>query len=54
MDAIKKRCTSCGETLPRSQFHTRTLSKDGLASRCKPCRNAEMKRRYEASKGISA
>lgn len=32
-----KHCTVCRQSMPASNFHARKLSKDGLASSCKPC-----------------
>lgn len=34
-----KVCTECGETKPRSEFHKRAASSDGLQFVCKPCNN---------------
>lgn len=45
-----KFCSGCNTMKQKTQFHERKLSKDGLASRCKVCRNEDMRRRYEASK----
>lgn len=36
-----KLCAKCGETKPRSEFHKRSASPDGLRSRCKPCHIAD-------------
>ena len=35
---MKKRCSKCGETKPRSEFHKERAAKDGLKSQCKDCR----------------
>lgn len=39
MSAVEtlKRCTKCGEDKPRSEFHKRSASKDGLFPHCKSC-----------------
>ncbi len=37
-----KLCAKCGETKPRSEFHKRSASPDGLRSRCKPCHIADV------------
>ena len=36
-DLVKK-CSRCGIISLRSNFHKRTLSKDGLYNQCKVCR----------------
>lgn len=36
-DSNTKRCTKCGETKARSEFHKMTTSRDGLRPDCKPC-----------------
>lgn len=36
-----KTCTKCGEMKPRSEFHKRSASQDGLRARCKPCHIAD-------------
>lgn len=33
----QKTCTKCGESKPTTEFHKRTLSRDGLAPKCKGC-----------------
>lgn len=38
-----KTCTRCRETKPLDQFHKRARSKDGLTSRCGPCRSQEVR-----------
>lgn len=48
----EKRCCTCGETKPLSQFHRNRSKRDGLAERCKPCSitsvlAAQAKRRAE-------
>ena len=43
-----KTCTKCRESKPRSEFHVRTASLDGLRPWCKVCANAyEAKRRED-------
>lgn len=37
----EKRCTTCGETMPKTAFHRRALSRDGLAASCKECNNGK-------------
>lgn len=39
--APQKRCSSCNQLKPLTQFHKRKLSRDGLQARCKPCRYTE-------------
>jgi 5-methylcytosine-specific restriction endonuclease McrA len=36
-----KICSQCGECKPRSEYHKKTSSKDGLKAACKECRNAK-------------
>lgn len=36
----EKRCPSCGETKPVSEFPRNRATGDGLATYCKPCHNA--------------
>lgn len=52
MDKSEKRCTCCKQSKPLSEFHKRTLSRDGLAARCKPCRNEEMRERYQNTRSL--
>ncbi|TLS45516.1 recombination endonuclease VII [Streptomyces montanus] len=35
-----KRCRSCGEVKPHSEWHRKSSAADGLAGRCKACRAA--------------
>ncbi len=38
-----KKCSDCGQYRPLGQFSKRTLSKDGLAPRCKTCHRTRCK-----------
>lgn len=38
-------CSSCSEALPFSAFHRTANGRDGLHSRCKPCRKVDAKAR---------
>ena len=40
-----KRCSRCGDPKPLSEFHKRTLSKDGHRAACKKCRAKESAKR---------
>lgn len=42
-----KKCTKCEETKMLAEFSKDKYSKDGLASRCKVCRNQAHKERKE-------
>jgi len=42
-----KTCTKCRESKPRSEFHVRTASLDGLRHQCKVCTNAYEAKQYE-------
>jgi hypothetical protein len=37
MNTPTKRCSTCGEVLPLSEFNLRRAAHDGLQSRCRPC-----------------
>lgn len=39
VDPNMKRCRTCGEMKPRSDFYTRRDAVDGLAGQCKSCEN---------------
>lgn len=41
--AEPKICSACGVPKPRSEFHTRKASKDGLHASCKGCKNKSQK-----------
>lgn len=45
-----KTCTTCGETLPLSQYHRDSRSADGYRAQCKRCRCAAVKEWYDATK----
>ena len=45
-----KTCSKCGEIKPFGEFGKRTRSKNGLCSRCKICRAAEMKKYFQENK----
>jgi 5-methylcytosine-specific restriction endonuclease McrA len=38
-DTTMKRCPKCGQTKPSNEFNKNRSRKDGLADRCKTCRN---------------
>lgn len=44
-----KRCTKCGEEKPRSMYHKRSLSSDGLMAQCKICVNLRIQKNYQAN-----
>ena len=46
---MSKNCNKCLKTLPLSEFHNRTRSKDGKAHRCKKCVSLNDKKRYETA-----
>lgn len=39
----EKFCNTCTQTKPASEFHRKSISKDGLSPDCKPCRSSRMK-----------
>jgi hypothetical protein len=39
-----KRCSTCGETKPRTEYYKRASASDGLYSQCKTCHNASRAR----------
>lgn len=43
-----KSCTVCKESLPLSQYHTSTHSRDGRQSACRPCTSVRRRRAREA------
>lgn len=45
-----KRCTSCGQEKPTSEFYVHGETADGLFSRCKTCFAAEQARRVERNR----
>lgn len=55
-----KRCSTCGETKPLTEFHKNKKRPDGLSERCKACRRAhyykpeqwESKRAYDAERRV--
>jgi hypothetical protein len=56
----EKRCSTCGEIKPASQFYKKTSYRSGLASQCKACQNIRLskpevkKRRSEWAKEWAA
>lgn len=48
---VSKICSACGMDKPRSDFHTRRASKDGLRPNCKECA-AEDKRVYHQKNAV--
>lgn len=46
-----KLCSGCGQVNPLSEFHKNKARKDGVNSRCKPCRAILDHARYEAKVG---
>jgi hypothetical protein len=47
----EKRCCSCRQTKPSSEYHANRAAPDGLALRCKACKSAEHHRRRVAMSG---
>ena len=47
-----KRCSKCGKLKKESEFPKDKTRKDGLHQRCKACKNAYSRQRYNISKGI--
>lgn len=45
--ATGKKCIACGETKPLEEFHRNPQARDGRHPRCKPCKNAYAKGRYQ-------
>lgn len=43
----RKRCTECGEFLPRSRFYRFHAMEDGLSPWCKTCVQLPSRRRHE-------
>jgi WhiB family redox-sensing transcriptional regulator len=43
-----KRCTGCQEVLPADAFYRDATAADGLASRCRPCRQKQVEAKQEA------
>jgi len=43
-----KRCTGCAAEKPASDFYRDKQKKDGLSSRCKPCKNADNRAHFLA------
>lgn len=41
-----KRCPGCEEDKPREAFPRNGANRDGLGSRCKPCRNTALREKY--------
>lgn len=41
-----KKCATCKETKPLSEYHNESRSKDGKTYRCKPCARAAARRHY--------
>lgn len=58
-NAVTKKCSKCGRTLPADKFHKNSKSKDGLYSYCKDCTKERdslrgKKRRQESIKDFTA
>lgn len=47
-DTTLKRCSRCGETKPRSEFHRQGRAPDGLQRACKACRAEQHRNRVAA------
>lgn len=45
-----KRCCSCGELLPESEFNKNKRNKDGLQAYCKACQKRAVSRCYKKRK----
>lgn len=50
----QKRCTTCNEEKPASEFSIRAASPDGLCSRCKSCQSAYDRSRANNPKRVEA
>lgn len=48
-----KVCSKCGRELPRSMFHAKTGSKDGLQGYCKECTRECSRQSYDKRKTLS-
>lgn len=46
LDPITKRCKTCGEVKPASEFYRARTNRDGLMTECRAC-NAERRREVE-------
>lgn len=46
-----KRCNACGQTLPVSEFHRHSTSRDGRQSKCKAC-SREYNAQRQRKKGV--
>lgn len=46
----EKRCKMCRKIKPRTEYHRNQRYSDGLATKCKTCRNAANKNRYEENR----
>lgn len=46
-----KRCKTCGETKPHSEYNARPAAKDGLWGECKACVSIRRKRNRRQAKG---
>lgn len=47
-----KICSKCGRELPRSEFATKSKSKDGLQSYCRDCIREASRKNYEKRKNL--
>ncbi len=45
-----KRCSTCGEVKPLSDFNKKSSTKDGLERYCKPCHKHRNKKHYTSNK----
>ena len=50
-EIISKRCCSCKQTKPISEFHKNRSKKDGFATGCKSCRIIEITKYRKTEKG---
>lgn len=48
-----KRCCKCGRTLPVSEFHRKTASKDGLQDMCRSCKQDYRKEQAAKEAGLT-
>lgn len=44
VEVTEKRCPTCGETKPASEFYKNRGTRDGLQGYCKPCHGAHQRR----------
>ena len=53
VDGVKeKRCRKCGKWKPESKFYKQSKHKDGLANRCKECKDKDTNKARKRRSGI--